>query len=169
MADGDAATTAATTTTDAATATSTDAAAAASGKTFTQEQVNDLIAREKGNLQRKYEGFDDLKAKAAKFDDLQAANQTDLERVTGERDKHQGDSERAKAENLRLRVALEKKLPPELIDRLRGGTKAEVEADADALLKLVKPADATDFDNGVRTAADGGDMNQMIRQAAGRT
>jgi hypothetical protein len=50
-------------------------------KTFTQDQVNDLIAREKGKIQAKYDGFDDLKAKADKFDEQQAAGASDLEKA----------------------------------------------------------------------------------------
>lgn len=42
-------------------------------------------------------------------------------------------------ENLRLRVATEKGVPVNLIDRLVGATKEELEADADKLLEFVKP------------------------------
>jgi hypothetical protein len=161
-------------TTGTTTTATTDAAAAATteaGKTFTQEQVNDLIAREKGNLQRKFEGFDDLKAKAARLDEIEAANQTDLERLTGQIDSLKGDVEPTKAENMRLRVALDKGVPADLIDRLRGGTKEELEADAEALMKRVG-GPVGGHDGGPRgsaaTAASSGDMNALIRQAAGR-
>lgn len=42
-------------------------------------------------------------------------------------------------ENARLRVALAKGLPVDLVDRLRGDTEDELAADADSLLALVKP------------------------------
>jgi hypothetical protein len=163
MADGDGTTAAGTTTTTDEPGNNGDA-----GKTFTQEQVNDLIAREKGNLQRKYGDYDDLKSKASKFDELTEAQKTDLERVTGERDTFKTTAEQTQTENLRLRVAVEKNLPAELIDRLRGGTKEEMEADADQLLELVtarreEPA----FNGGARTAAQPeDDMNTRLRAAA---
>jgi predicted RNase H-like nuclease (RuvC/YqgF family) len=47
----------------------------------------------------------------------------------------------AAAENMRLKVAGAKKLPPDLADRLRGATAQELEADADRLLSFLKPAD----------------------------
>lgn len=155
MADGDASTT---------TAPPEDA-----GKTFTQDQVNDLIAREKGSIQRKYADYEDVKSKASKFDELEAATKSDIERVSGERDSFKTQADQAGAENLRLRVALEKGLPRQLIDRLQGGTKEEMESDADELLKLVGPA-SSGFDGGARGNADEpASMDAMIRRAAGRS
>lgn len=144
------------------------------GKTFTQDEVNNLIAREKGQIQRKYEGYDELKAKADKFDELEHASKSDLEKVAGERDTLKGELEPTRAENLRLRVAIDKKLPAELVDRLRGSTKEEIEADADELMKLVEPANGTarpgGHDGGPRGQSAGTpqDMDSMIRRAAGR-
>jgi hypothetical protein len=136
-----------------ATTTTPDAAPAA--KTFTQDQVNALIAREKGQIQRQFADYDDLKSKAAKLDEIETANQTELQKLTTRLDRLKGELDPLKGENLRLRVAMDKKLPAELVDRLRGGTEDELKADADKLLELVKPAtepppNATDFDGGVR-------------------
>jgi hypothetical protein len=49
-------------------------------KTFTQEEVNAFLAKEK----RRYKDYDSLKEKAALVDQLQAASQTDTERATTE-------------------------------------------------------------------------------------
>jgi len=51
------------------------------GKSFTQDEVNQLLAAEKRRIQGKYEGFDGLKAKAAEFDKLQEANASELEKA----------------------------------------------------------------------------------------
>jgi hypothetical protein len=69
----------------------------------------------------------------------------------------------------RYRVAVAKKLPAELVDRLRGTTEEELAADADSLLQLVgTTATRTDFDGGARTpAGKPADMNSLIRHAAG--
>lgn len=95
----------------------------------------------------------ELSPLAQKARDLEEANKSELDKATSQRDVLKSERDEKAAENLRLRVALEKKLPSELIDRLQGNSKEEIEADADELLKLVKPADATDFDGGARTAA----------------
>jgi len=53
-------------------------------------------------------------------------------------DQTKSDLETTRAEALRLRVAIKKGIPAELIDRLKGDTEEDLEADADALLALVK-------------------------------
>lgn len=71
---------------------------------------------------------------------------------------------------LRMRVAVAKQLPSELVDRLRGNTEQELAADADALLSLVGPSGRPrgDVDQGVRTAAAPVDMNALIRRGSRR-
>lgn len=45
-----------------------------------------------------------------------------------------------KTENDRLRVAMEKQVPPELMDRIQGKTAEEMREDADKLMQFMKPA-----------------------------
>ena len=61
------------------------------------------------------------------------------------------------SELIRLRVAAEKNLPVELIDRLKGETKEEIEADADKLLEFIKP----DESKGVPPGKKGGKNTQL--------
>lgn len=71
------------------------------------------------------------------------------------------------AEAAKLRVALTKGLPADLVDRLVGSTPEELAEDADRLLALIKPS-APSFDAGARTtAAAPTDMNALIRSKAG--
>lgn len=69
----------------------------------------------------------------------------DLERnlteVTARAETAEGRATELEAENLRYRIALEKGLPADLIDRLKGDSEDELKADADKLLALVAPAD----------------------------
>lgn len=137
---------------------------------FTQDQVNDFVAREKSKIESQFADYNDLKAAAEKLAQIEEANKTDLEKVTGERDTLKTAAESAAAENMRLRVALAKQLPAELIDRLRGSSKEELEADADELLKLVKPQGRTSFDGGKGRENDAAptSMNDLLRRAVGR-
>lgn len=97
----------------------------------------------------------ELSPLAEKARELEEANATELEKATSQRDTFKNEAETKAAENLRLRVALEKSVPADLIDRLRGDTQEELEADADKLLSLVKTeAPAPDFDGGARTPGD---------------
>ena len=85
-----------------------------------------------------------LQARLAKFEaDQKKAEESTLkeqqkwEQLFKERD---AELSKERTNNLRMKVALEKKLPAKLIDRLQGATEEELAADADALLSLMAPA-----------------------------
>lgn len=127
------------------------------GKTFTQDQVNDLLARQKGDVQRKYADYDDLKSKAERLDEIEESNRTELERAQGKLSKAEERAGEAEAKLLRYEVASEKKVPPQAVDFLKGTTKEELEASADKLLELVAERTESDpqpdFDGGAREPA----------------
>lgn len=53
-------------------------------KSFTQEQVNALLADQKRKIGDKYADYDDVKAKAAKFEDLEQASKSELQKALDE-------------------------------------------------------------------------------------
>lgn len=92
--------------------------------------------------------FDPDKA-AARIAKIQSENKNLRDRAKQAEDKAKGVDERdqtitaLQAQNLRYEVAFDLGLPRELADRLKGNTKDEMLADAEALVKLVggpKPA-----------------------------
>lgn len=125
------------------------------GKTFTQDQVNDLLARQKGDVQRKFSDYDTLKDKASKLDEMEAASQSEVEKLTSKLAKAEERASTAEGRLVRFQVATEKKLPAELVERLQGSTPEELAADADKLLELVKPGEQPppEFDGGTREPA----------------
>lgn len=128
-------------------------------------KIEDRLARQKAQLLKDLPSkaeIDALKQKAEQWDAAEEAGKDDLERVSGERDSLKSERDTTAAENLRLRVALQKKVPAELIDRLRGDTKEDLEADADQLLDLVKsPAPGPGLDGGSRDPAPPPDDQQV--------
>ena len=123
----------------------------AEAKTFTQDQVNDLIAKEKGKFQSKYADYDDLRAAASELEKIKEANASELEIAQGKATKAEKERDEAKARLLRFEVAKEMEVPADAIDFLTGSTKEELEASATKLLELVKkPEPQPDFDGGVR-------------------
>lgn len=50
-------------------------------KTFTQEQVNALLADQKRKVGEKFADYDDIKAKASKLDQIQQESKTELEKA----------------------------------------------------------------------------------------
>lgn len=106
-------------------------------QTFTQEQVNTMLAEQKRKHGEKYADYDDLKAKAGKFDELEEQSKTDLQKMT----------ERAEAAEKRI-AAFEAKeqvaswaadivkgsnIPASV---LRGSTREELEAHFNELKDL---------------------------------
>jgi hypothetical protein len=90
----------------------------------------------------------ELTAKAAKADELEAAQLDEIgkaklaaEKSAAEAASAKAELEAARVENLRLKVGNEKGLPAELIARLNGATEEEIAADADVLLAVVPKAD----------------------------
>lgn len=51
-------------------------------KTFTQDELNAIVADRLAREKAKYEGFDELKAKAEKYDSLEEANKSELQKAS---------------------------------------------------------------------------------------
>lgn len=123
--------------------------AAAEVRTFTQEQVNDLIAREKGKIQSKFADYGDLKAAADRLAEIEQANASELEKAQGKLSKAEQAAASAEAKLLRYEVANDKEVPAKLVPLLTATTKEDLEAQADLILENAKPANP-DFDGGTR-------------------
>ena len=100
---------------------------------------------------------------AARVKEFEERDLSEQERLTKAAEDAKREAEEAARENLRLKVALDKNLPSEMIDRLRGENLDELYEDADTLLALVKPRDAQDFDGGARKTAKGMDRDEAVR------
>ena len=105
----------------------------------------------------------DQKELAARVKEFEERDLSEQERLAKAAEDAKRAAEEAAHENLRLKVALDRSLPSELIDRLRGETLEELYEDADSLLALVKPREAQDFDGGARKTAKGMDRDEAVR------
>lgn len=99
-----------------------------------------------------YDRFKEMNDKAAKLqtqlDAIEKQRKTDEEKKLADQKQWQELAELKEkelktkdAELLRLKIAHQKDLPFELVDRLKGETEEEISADADRLLEYVKPED----------------------------
>jgi hypothetical protein len=109
-------------------------------KTFTQADVDRIVAERLTREKGKYADYDELKAKAQKFDELDASSKSELEREREARQRAEQDAASAKATALRLEVAAEKGVKPRW---LTGTTREELEAAADEYLQDHPPAGGT--------------------------
>lgn len=120
-------------------------------------------------LARKHEQAAKANAGAAKkLADIENASKTEQQRLEERATAAERERDEQAAALLRMRVAVAKQLPADLVDRLRGSTEQELQADADQLLTLMSGARPRgDIDQGARTqSAAPSDMNDLIRRAA---
>lgn len=94
-----------------------------------------------------------LEAKQKQADEERLKEENKYKELYEQREK---ELQQERAERMRLTVATSKGLPPELAARLRGETQEELEADADSLLALMKPAS-----KGVPVTTSGGKVARL--------
>jgi Spy/CpxP family protein refolding chaperone len=93
-------------------------------------------------MSRKHEAQAKANADAAnKLKELEDAGKSEAEKLTAKAAEAEDKAAKAEARALRLEIAAAKGLTPAQAKRLVGGTKEELEADADELLSTFKPAD----------------------------
>lgn len=103
---------------------------------------------------------------------LEDANKSELQRAVERAEAAEGRAVEAELRGLRVEVAGSKGLPTGMATRLKGSTKEELEADAEELAALLKPAGGSRRDpdqgrgNGHQVAPT--DMNALIRQGMRR-
>lgn len=99
----------------------------------TQADLDRIVENRLAKERQKYAGFDDLKAKAEKFDQAEAANKTELQKAQEAAAAAEKRAAAAEAGVLRANVAAAKGVPAEL---LSGSTEDELNAAADKLLEF---------------------------------
>lgn len=124
-------------------------------------------------LARKHEKDSRSRAGAVeKLAALEESQKTEAQKIAERAEQAEKRAAESERDLARYKVAVLKKLPAELAERLRGDTAEELAADADALLALLKVTTTDlkpDPSQGNRTSASAApDMNSLLRAAAGR-
>lgn len=137
-----------------------------SSKTFTQEQLDAIISQRLSKERERFAGFDELKSKAGKFDELQEEGRSEQEKMTERLTAAEQRAASAELGLLRQEVAAAKGLPVSWARRLVGATREELEADAAEMVKA--PLADVSIDGGARSTTQKLDMNALLRGASGR-
>ena len=137
-----------------------NATSQAESKTFTQADL-DRIVQERVNRERaKYEGVEELKAKAQKFDEQEEANKTELqkaqERATELEAKLKKKEHEESIREMKKKVAEEMKVPADL---LTGETEEACKAQAQAIMTFAQS-------QGYPSVQDGGETNPAHKKSA---
>lgn len=110
-------------------------------KSFTQEQVDQIVEKRLAKERGKYKDYDELKSKAMRLDEMENAGKSELDKLKESNAALRKQIDDAAAEKQHAEwvseVAKDKGVPAEL---LRGGTKEELEAHADLLQAALHPA-----------------------------
>ena len=88
-------------------------------RTFTQEEVDAIVGDRLKRERAKYEDYNDLKAKAAKFDEMEEANKTELQKAIEKSNALQTELDAIKSANaireIRSKIAQETGVPASLL------------------------------------------------------
>lgn len=102
----------------------TQGAPAEPERTFTQAEMDAIIGERLKRDRAKYADYDELKAKAAKYDEAEEANKSELQKAVEERDKYKADLAKLQAEKDRseqvAKVAAEQGVDAALLARMSG-------------------------------------------------
>lgn len=91
-----------------------------------QDDLNRIITERISRERSKYSDYADIKAKAEKFDELDAANKSEVERAAEKAAAAERERDEARAEALRLRIATKHGISdPDDIDLFLTGTDEE--------------------------------------------
>jgi len=110
-------------------------------KTFTQADIDRIVADRLKREAAKYSDYDDLKAKAARLVELEEKDKTDAQKLADSNRALEDRAKKAELDACRMRIAIRKGLTEAQVKRLVGSSEEELEADADELLEAFKAKD----------------------------
>ena len=94
------------------------------GKTFTQAELDAIVGERLGRLKAKYADYDELKTKAAAYDEAAEASKSELQKAVEERDRYKARLDKleadAKRAELVAKVAAEQGVDAALLSRMSG-------------------------------------------------
>ena len=124
---------------------------------FSQDEVNAIVGKRLAEEKGKFADYEDLKAKAAKFDEAEEANKSELQKVTERATALENELKSMKeaeaVRNIKEKVAKETGIPANL---LTGSTEEECKAQAIAIADFAKPSPYP-------TVKDGGEINNVSK------
>ena len=124
-------------------------------KTFTQAELDAIVGERLSRERTKYEGFDELKAKAAKYDEMEEASKSELQKAVERGNELQSRLDAMEqAEKLRLMREAVSQATGVPANILSGLTEEECQEQAKAILEFSKPS-------GYPQVRDGGELAKV--------
>ena len=127
-------------------------------QTFTQDELNDIVGKRLARAAEKYADYEELKAKAAKLDELEEASKSELQKATERAEKLQAELSAMKhteeVRSIRDKVAQATGVPASL---LTGETEEACTEQAAGILSFKTSA------NGYPAVKDAGELQNTIK------
>ena len=124
-------------------------------RTFTQDEVNAIVGKRLAEEKGKYSDYEDLKAKAAKYDEAEEASKSELqkamERANNLEAELNGLKKNEAVRQTREKIANETGIPAHL---LTGETEEDCKAQAEAIKAFAQPS-------GYPQVKDGGEVPKI--------
>ena len=137
-------------------------------QSFTQEELNAIVGKRLAREAEKYADYEELKAKAAKLDELEESAKTELQKATEKAEKLEAELNSLKKAGevraMRDEVATETGVPANL---LTGETEEDCRKQAEAILSFAKVGDYPSLKDGgeVQHPAKGSTKDQFAQWA----
>ena len=109
-------------------------------RTFSQSEVNRIVEDRLRREQAKYADYDDLKAKADKFDAQEEANKSELQKANEANQKLASQLAEQKHSGLVANACLKHGIPAEFADLVTGDDEESIDKAAEKVAKLVAGA-----------------------------
>ena len=126
-------------------------------RTFTQDELNAIVEERIGRIRSKYSDYEDLRAKASKYDEAEEASKSELQKATERAEALQAELDGMKKDatlrEVRTKVSTETGVP---ITLLTGETEEACSEQAKAILAFAKP-------DGYPVVKDGGEVTKVSK------
>jgi hypothetical protein len=103
-----------------------------------QDELDRIVEARLARERRKYDGFDELKEKASKFDEISEAQKTEAQKLAEQLEQFRTTAETATRENARLRVLAKHTIPEEYHDLVVGDSEDALTASAEKVKALIE-------------------------------
>jgi hypothetical protein len=139
------------------------------GKTLTQTEVDKIVADRIARERKKYADYDELKKKAARLQQIEDANKSELDKAKDRETSLQVELQRYKVAEIRRAAASAAGLDSDLADLITAADEEEAAEQARKIAERLKvPAKAPDLRQGARTSPPAPqNRNDLLRTIAG--
>lgn len=121
-------------------------------KTFTQAELDRMLADRLSRERKKFADYDDLKKKATEFDKMQDAQKSEVEKLNDQLTSAQVELQGYRVSEIRRAAASAAGLDPDLAEFITAADETEAAAQAKRIAERFKPAEprAADLKQGAR-------------------